>query len=532
MSFVNDSNREVFGIAGVSPEILAVGFAKYSRSQDSIKVTLQNITKESSSEFHNKWVLGYGDSSVADMAMVSIAFENVSILASKEIEDARIASFQEKSTRYVPFYSVYLPSGLSEEENVIYKETVELLLKTYKTIKENMIEYYSELYPKPEKMSDFFYNARLQARALDIARYILPTGTVTNFGMIASARTIRYLISKLKVNKLEEVRLIAHEMEKAATEKGYTPIKEEILKKYYSGKGKGLLIKPTNGIPENWIINKEYWEPPSNIPKLNPESNEIIEMIRETAPTLVKHTEPKEYLVKLETIVKEFIKENIIFEKKEKNKTERVEMIIDKSNDPLKEIITTLIYKYSNNRYKEIYQKVENIEKKKLVEFLDKVNKIRGDYDQPDRCFETGTSYIFDTCMDYGAYRDLQRHRICTQISVPLDTTLGFEIPRDITNTNVYNLYLDVITKASNNSRKLGENSRYLIPLGFRKRTLFKMNLRELIHIVNLRTKTGGHFSYRTLCYEMYEKYIKEYPEMKVLFNAVEMDFAADFYKR
>ena len=109
MNFTTDATREVFGISGVTPEILAVGFAKYSRSQDPIKITLKTITAESSSKFHEKWVLGYGDASVADMAIVSVAFENVSILASKEIEDTRIASFQEKSTRYVPFYSVYIP---------------------------------------------------------------------------------------------------------------------------------------------------------------------------------------------------------------------------------------------------------------------------------------------------------------------------------------------------------------------------------------------------------------------------------------
>jgi len=501
MSFVKDSQREIFGISGISPEILAVGFAKYSRSQDPIKVTLGSITKESSSKFHNKWVLGYGDASVADMAMVSISFENVSILASKEIEDTRIASFQEKSTRYVPFYSVYIPSEISDEESEIYKNTVDHLMASYNKVKEEMITYYSKIYPKPEEMSEKLYKARLQARALDIARYLLPTGTVTNFGMIASARSIRYLVSKLKVSKLQEVRQIAVELEKAATEKGYSPYDSL---------------------------------------EMSDESRELLGALKETAPTLVKHTEPRIYLTKLEEAVKKFVVDNELF--KEGNPFSKlkidIEFLPEETNlDPVLDVISCLVYKYSGvsiSRFYGIKRRLEALERTKLVEFLKSVNELRGKYDQPDRAFEVNSGYIFDTCMDYGAYRDLQRHRMCTQISMPLDTELGYSTPRDISNTTegikTYNETMDFAKEVIDKLPK--EIGTYLIPLGFNKRTLFKMNLRELIHIVNLRTKTGGHFSYRNICYKMYHEFVLKHPELDCLFDAVKMDFEADFFKR
>lgn len=506
MSFTTDATREVFGISGVTPEILAVGFAKYSRSQDPIKVTLKSITAESSSKFHEKWVLGYGDASVADMAIVSVAFENVSILASKEIEDTRIASFQEKSTRYVPFYSVYIPQGLSDTQTEIYKNTVDGLMATYNKVKEDMVEFYRKKYPKPEKMSERLYNARLNARALDIARYVLPVGTVTNFGMVASARTIRYLVSKLKVSKLDEVRQIANELEAAATSKGYSPFEESI--------------------------------------QHSEEAKEILNQLKDTAPTLVRHTEPREYNVKLENAVKKFVEANRDWLLEERGESEiESELDIQRSQfnsnylNPVVEIISGLIYKYSGITTKSFYEisyAVRNmLGTQKISSFLEEVNSLRGPYDQSDRAFEVQSGYIFDTCMDYGAYRDLQRHRLCTQLGPQLDTKLGYEIPRDISDTPVFSIYKETMENVKEKIDELGfEIGRYLIPLGYRKRTLFKMNLRELIHIVNLRTNTGGHFSYRTICYDWYKQFVKVYPDLAILFNPVAMDFDADFYKR
>ncbi|MBI3495113.1 FAD-dependent thymidylate synthase, partial [Candidatus Berkelbacteria bacterium] len=97
------SERNIFSIVGLAPEVQAVAFAKYSRSQESVITTIDDLTDEKSAEFHEKWVIGFGDASVADMAVIAIALENISVLASKALEDSRLASYQEKSTRYVPF---------------------------------------------------------------------------------------------------------------------------------------------------------------------------------------------------------------------------------------------------------------------------------------------------------------------------------------------------------------------------------------------------------------------------------------------
>src|SRR3989339_1357238 len=95
--------RRIYALAGLPPEVVAVAFAKCSRSPEPFDKIAAELNADKSSEFHEKWVVGYGHSSVAEHAVLSIAMENVSILATKVIEDNRLASYTEKSTRYQIF---------------------------------------------------------------------------------------------------------------------------------------------------------------------------------------------------------------------------------------------------------------------------------------------------------------------------------------------------------------------------------------------------------------------------------------------
>ncbi|KAA0229520.1 hypothetical protein EDM76_11890, partial [bacterium] len=92
--------RRIYTLSGHSPEVIAVAFAKTSRVPDSFDTIAAELSEEASAKFHEKWVVGYGHASVAEHAVLHIAVENVSILATKVIEDNRLASYTEQSTRY------------------------------------------------------------------------------------------------------------------------------------------------------------------------------------------------------------------------------------------------------------------------------------------------------------------------------------------------------------------------------------------------------------------------------------------------
>ncbi len=115
--------------------------------------------------------------------------------------------------------------------------------------------------------------------------------------------------------------------------------------------------------------------------------------------------------------------------------------------------------------------------------------------------------------MDIGGFRDMHRHRRCVQIVQGYTTAHGYDMPQEIDSAGMSVRYgslmesaRDVATElAVRNAEEAGEQSQYVIPLAFRKRTLFKMDLSEAIYISELRTGAAGHFSYRNVAYAMYE---------------------------
>src|SRR5512136_2684921 len=102
----------------LSPEVIAVAFAKTSRSPESFREIAAGLTEEKSAQFHEKWVVGYGHASVAEHAVLHIAFENVSRLAVESIESNRLASYTEKSTRYQKWNldDFHIPAELQRHE--------------------------------------------------------------------------------------------------------------------------------------------------------------------------------------------------------------------------------------------------------------------------------------------------------------------------------------------------------------------------------------------------------------------------------
>ncbi|MFA5954578.1 MAG: FAD-dependent thymidylate synthase [Patescibacteria group bacterium] len=507
----SQAKRDVFAITGLTPEVLAVAMAKYSRSKNSIRDTIDELTEEKSAQFHEKWVLGYGDASVADMAIIAIACENVSIIASKAIEDTRLASFQEKSTRYVDFDSskYHRPKAAMMRHAELYEKTVNHLFTMYNTLLEKMIPYLRKRIPRPADTTDKLYEAKLKARSLDAVRYLLPVATLTNFGMIMSARSLRHLISKLKGNAYEEVRELAEEIQAAALEPAYNP---QIKK----------LQEPLEALKSMGTVTANIAEQITSIASLQVKG----------APTLIKHTEASQYhaetQVYLNSIATELLGSAAIED------APRVDYLEEHSYED--ELITTLVYSACSYPYRQILARVQPLTQEKKQEILDALAKLRGTFDYPRREYEIGGQFVFDILMDYGAFRDLQRHRICTQINQPLTTQHGYEVPFEFRDAGLEHEFTAAIDEAlkvhAMISKNIGTEADYLIPLACKKRTLFKMNLRELHHMVELRSKPGGHMSYRTVVVDMLDAVQKRHPLLGKHVRVSKLNYDEDFFKR
>jgi len=222
----------------LSPEVIAVTFAKTSRSPESFREIAAGLTDEKSAEFHDKWVVGYGHASVAEHAVLHLAFENVSRLAIESIESNRLASYTEKSTRYQVFErdSFYTPTTLAASKYAgLYRDTMHLLFDTYFASVDPVRVVILKKYPRQAGENEKKYEGRIRSKWIDNCRYLLPTATLANVGMTANARVLEHAITKMLSHPLEEVRAIGAEVKRVAEIETPTLVKYANRSEYIAG---------------------------------------------------------------------------------------------------------------------------------------------------------------------------------------------------------------------------------------------------------------------------------------------------------
>ena len=218
-------NRDIYLLSprALSPETIAVAFAKTSRSPESFRDIAAELSDESSAKFHEKWVVGYGHASVAEHAVLHLAFENVSRIAIESVESNRLASYTEKSTRYQRWGSddFTIPPELdSHPLHDEYVDTIRLLFKAYADSLTPVQTLIFERFPRREKESDEAWDRRIRSKYVDVCRFLLPAAALANVGMTANARVIENTIRKMLSHELAEVREIGkktREVSKAET---------------------------------------------------------------------------------------------------------------------------------------------------------------------------------------------------------------------------------------------------------------------------------------------------------------------------
>jgi thymidylate synthase ThyX len=201
------------------PETIAVTFAKSSRSPESFDVIAEDLSDEKSAEFTEKWVVGYGHSSVAEHAVLHIAIENVTRLAVECIESNRLASYTEKSSRYQKWDSqaFFTPGELEGHPlKAAYQKTCESLFTFYLECQPQLRAQLARACPQKKDESDSAFERRLNSAALDVARYLMPAASLANLGMTANARTLEHAISKMLSSPLEEVRQVGQAIKEAS----------------------------------------------------------------------------------------------------------------------------------------------------------------------------------------------------------------------------------------------------------------------------------------------------------------------------
>jgi len=218
--------REIYLLSprALSPETIAVAFAKTSRSPESFRTIAAELSDEQSAKFHEKWVVGYGHASVAEHAVLHIAFENVSRIAIESIESNRLASYTEKSTRYQRWGQddFTVPPELDGHPlRAEFVDTIRLLFKAYADSLDPVRTLIFERFPRRENEKDEAWDRRIRSKYVDVCRFLLPAAALANVGMTANARVIENTIRKMLSHELAEVREIGMQVKEVS--KAETP---------------------------------------------------------------------------------------------------------------------------------------------------------------------------------------------------------------------------------------------------------------------------------------------------------------------
>ena len=508
---------EVFAVFGAEPEVQAYAMAKYSRSALSMKESLREINDQKAEKFLNTFYFQYGHRSIADLAHVAMAIEKLSILAAIALVDEQRWDGQERSTRYQDFKKggYFTPDfGPDAESRSLYRDTVDSLFRTYELISEQVFRYYMGITPKPDDMKQEAYERTLRARAFDVSRYLLPMATNTSLGQIVNARTLESQISRLLSDGHAEIRYLGDRLKQAANQPAWNVNEQKIR----------WFLEELQGYDEGFAKNTREW---------------LLKDVK-VSPTLVKYAEASPYQIEARRELRQAAEE--LMRGVPIEPAPAVDLLDD---DPLEiELATTLLYEHSHYSYRQLRSAVEALSEQKRAEIVDIGVRLRGRHDEFLRAYCAGQRFRFDTLQDIGGFRDMHRHRRCTQIGQSFTTAHGFDTPNEIIAAGAEATFDEAMRRAAETNALLikraaaardpeaREKAEYCIPLAYRKRTLFKMDLAEVVYISELRTKPEGHISYRRIAYGMFEETVKRYPALAGMFRVKDVNEPVDLLKR
>ena len=414
-----------------------MAFAMTSRRPEPFDEIARKISQERAADFHERWVLGYGHASVAEHAVLHLAVENISRLACDTLEDNRLASYTEKSSRYQVFSagSYHFPRELESRPELarIFLKTCDGLFESYQRCIDGCMAHLRQANPRRDREREAAYGLRLRRIATDSCRSVLPAATFTNVGVTANARVMEHAISKLLSSELIEERELG---------------------------------------------------------------NELLTQGREITPTLIKYAAPNQYLGQTVQVQRELAHQS---GEGQDEGPSRVRLVHWDPHAERK-IASALMYRYSTLPYEETSTLVEKLGPDETRKVIRQCLSELGDHDAPVREFEL-VDYTFELVLDYGAYREFKRHRMQTYIPQPLTTLHGYATPALIREAGLEGEFDRAMTSASEAYHKVcsqfPEVAPYLVTHAHYRRVLAKMNLRECYHLLKLRTSPQAHQSIR-----------------------------------
>ena len=369
-----------------------------------------------------------------------LAVENISRLACDGLEDNRLASYTEKSSRYQVMEPGYfhVPTELNGHETLRreYVAACQRLFDLYHQLIEGCMEYLRGAHPKGSRESDAAYNLRLRRIATDGCRSVLPAATLTNVGVTANARTLEHAISKLMSAELMEEREIGAE---------------------------------------------------------------VRDQGRSITPTLIKYADVVEYLERRPGRRKELAQS--LNPGVHEGQSSAEVRLVHWDGQAEEKLVAAFLYGSTVVDYAEAWERALAMSLEDRGRVIDSFLDGLGPHDAPPRELEV-VDYTFEILLDYGAYREFRRHRMQTYLPQLLTVAHGVRVPSVIADAGLETLFAEAASAAEGLFRRIHAEvsptvAQYAVTHAHNRRVLSKINLRECYHLFKLRTSELAHESIR-----------------------------------
>ena len=472
--YFTNLDSPVFALVNLPEVVKGALFARYSRSAKSLRrlfldefvnelevqgdVSLDaTIGIERAESLYEKIFVEYGDDSVAQLGGVHLACEQASNLLTKILEWGRLMSYLEQSTRYISYdnrlggrYRFYRdPEVLSGRFGTRYVGDMDRMFDTYSGLVESLTTHVRKVVPQGPKDSDFIYRQATRAKALDAVRGVLPASALSNVGIYGSGQAYEALLLRMRANPLPEARLYADLM---LTE--LRKVVPSFLRR---------VDQPDRG--GRW---SQY---------LSETSIDTHSVVHELFAT--EEIEPEESVV-----------------------------LSDFDPEGEDKLLAAICYSHLTLSESQIYKKVQGMshdEKVRLIRAYvgDRTNRRH----RPGRAFER-TDYRFDVLSDYGAFRDMQRHRMLTIEWQPLTPNHGYVRPDIVDDASQTSAFDEVMDRSADLYDALlpeyPTQAAYAVSMAYRIRYVMQFNAREAMHMLELRSSPQGHPAYRKVALDMH----------------------------
>jgi len=473
--YFTNLEQPVFALVNLPEVVKGALFARYSRSDKSLRrLFLEEFVGEldvsgdesidatvglrRAEELYDKVFFEYGDDSVAQLGGVHLACEQASNVLTKILEWGRLMAYLEQSTRYIAYdsrlggrYRYHRdPEILASVLGARYISDMDRLFDVYADLVRDMNEHFRSRITKSPSDSDFIYRQAVAAKAFDAVRGVLPAASLSNVGIYGTGQAYESLLIRMRAHPLPEAR-------------------------EYSA----LMLAELRKVIPSFLKRVDL---PDRGDEIGAYSADVRERLEDLAEG---YFPPEESAAGAPTVD-----------------------LTDFDPDAEVKLVASALYPATNRSDREVEARVRSMTVDERLSVLramvgDRANRRH----RPGRALER-PSYRFDVLSDYGAFRDMQRHRMMTIDWQRLSPDHGYVRPPEVDDAGAGGRF----DAAMERSRDLHdvllepfpEQASYAVSLAYRVRYLMHMNAREAMHVLELRSTPQGHPSYREVAQQMH----------------------------